>query len=194
MNRIIVSLVLGTCMLLTGTAAIAGEKVQVKMTTSMGVIELALDDERAPDTVANFVRYAKEGFYDGTVFHRVIGNFMIQGGGFTRDLHEKSTHAAIINEADNGLKNNTGTIAMARTSDPHSATSQFFINTKNNGFLNYRGKSRAGWGYAVFGNVTRGMDVVRSIEAVPTGNRYGMGDVPLKPVVIEHVEVVEQAG
>jgi len=171
--------------------AVAGETTLVRMTTSMGVIEMTLDAERAPDTVANFVRYAKEGFYNGTIFHRVIANFMIQGGGFSKDMRQKATHPAIINEADNGLRNDTGTVAMARTSDPHSATSQFFINTHNNAFLNYRGRSRSEWGYAVFGRVTKGMDVVRRIEAVATGNRAGMSDVPLTPVVIESVEVVE---
>lgn len=191
MKGIIATLALCVGLLLGGATVQAADKVQVKMTTSLGVIELQLDAEKAPDTVANFVRYAKEGFYDGTVFHRVIPNFMIQGGGFTPELQQKSTHAAIGNEADNGLKNVTGSIAMARTSDPHSATSQFFINTRDNAFLDFQAKSRAGWGYAVFGRVTGGMDVVRRIEAVPTGSRYGMGDVPREPVVIKHVEVIE---
>ena len=171
--------------------AVAGETTLVRMTTSMGVIELTLDAENAPETVANFLRYTKQGFYNGTVFHRVIPNFMIQGGGFNKDMRQKSTHAPIINEADNGLRNSIGTVAMARTSDPHSATSQFFINTKNNSFLNFRGKTRAEWGYAVFGRVSKGMAVVRRIEGVATGMRRGMQDVPLKPVVIESVEVVE---
>jgi len=169
----------------------AGEQTLVRMTTSMGVIELALDKERAPGTVANFVRYAREGFYNGTIFHRVIPNFMIQGGGFSADMRKKATHASIINEADNELRNNTGTVAMARTSDPHSATSQFFINTKDNSFLNFHGKSHAEWGYAVFGKVSKGMDVVRRIEAVATGYRNHMKDVPNEPVIIERVEVVE---
>ncbi|OIO69677.1 MAG: hypothetical protein AUJ58_05235 [Zetaproteobacteria bacterium CG1_02_55_237] len=169
----------------------AADTVQVKMTTSKGVIELALDADKAPKTVANFVRYAKEGFYNGTIFHRVIANFMIQGGGFSRDMRQKSTHAAILNEADNGLRNSIGTIAMARTSSPDSATSQFFINTKDNAFLNHRGTRGSEWGYAVFGKVSKGMDVVRSIEAVETGNRSGMGDVPYEPVIIESVEVLE---
>ena len=176
------------CMVLS-LPALAAEQVQVKMTTSMGVIELALDAESAPDTVANFVRYAKLGFYNGTVFHRVIPNFMIQGGGFTANLRQKPTKGGIVNEADNGLINVTGSIAMARTSDPHSATSQFFINTRNNSSLNFRDKSRAGWGYTVFGKVTKGMDVVRKIEAVATGYRNHMDDVPNEPVLIESVEV-----
>jgi cyclophilin family peptidyl-prolyl cis-trans isomerase len=178
------------CMMLSSPALAAG-KVQVKMTTSMGVIELALDAESAPDTVANFVRYAKLGFYNGTIFHRVIPNFMIQGGGFTANLRKKPTKGAIVNEADNGLTNVTGSIAMARTSDPHSATSQFFINTRNNFSLNFRDKSRAGWGYTVFGKVTEGMDVVRRIEAVETGYRNHMDDVPNEPVIIERVEVLK---
>ncbi|OIQ02995.1 MAG: hypothetical protein COS82_08665 [Zetaproteobacteria bacterium CG06_land_8_20_14_3_00_59_53] len=191
MKRIIATLALCAGLLLSGTPAQAGDKVNVKMTTSMGVIELQLDAERAPETVANFVRYAKEGFYNGTVFHRVIPNFMIQGGGFTPNLSQKATHASIVNEADNDLRNTTGTIAMARTSDPHSATSQFFINTHDNGFLNFKGKTRSEWGYAIFGKVTSGMDVVRGIEGVATGYRAGMGDVPLEPVIIESVEVIE---
>lgn len=178
------------CMILSAPA-LAAEKVQIKMTTSMGVIELALDLERAPDTVANFVRYAKLGFYNGTIFHRVIPQFMIQGGGFTANMKKKKTYAAIVNEADNGLRNVTGSIAMARTSNPHSATSQFFINTKNNSFLDFRSKSRAEWGYTVFGKVTKGMDVVRRIEAVKTGYRNRMDDVPNEPVMIESVEVLQ---
>lgn len=191
MKKSMASLAFFACILLGGMAAQAGETVHVKMTTSQGVIGLALDKERAPDTVANFVRYAKEGFYDGTIFHRVIANFMIQCGGFTSDMRQKDTHASIVNEADNGLRNSVGSIAMARTSDPHSATSQFFINTSNNAFLDFKDKSGAGWGYAVFGKVTEGMDVVRAIEAVPTGYRARMGDVPLKVVTIEHVEVLD---
>jgi len=189
-NRFLVAVIM-ICAMLGSSLAVAGEQTVVRMTTSMGVIEMALDAERAPKTVANFVRYAREGFYNGTVFHRVIANFMIQGGGFSKDMRKKSTHAAVLNEADNGLRNSTGTIAMARTSSPDSATSQFFINTHDNGFLNHRGETASEWGYAVFGKVTNGMDVVRRIEAVETGNRSGMGDVPLKPVVIESVEVVE---
>jgi len=191
MKKIMTSLLLAGGILMSGMTAYAADQVRVKMTTSMGVIELALDAERAPESVANFVRYAKEGFYNGTIFHRVIGSFMIQGGGFTANMRQKATHGTIINEADNGLRNTTGTIAMARTSDPHSATSQFFINTKDNGFLNFKDKNRSGWGYAVFGKVSKGMDVVRAIEAVPTGYRSRMGDVPNEPVIIERVELIE---
>lgn len=191
MKRMIALLTLAAGILLNGTAAQAAGQVQVKMTTSMGVIELALDAEGAPETVANFVRYVKEGFYNGTIFHRVIANFMIQGGGFAADMHQKPAHGSIVNEADNGLRNTSGTIAMARTGDPHSASSQFFINTRDNAFLNFKGKTRSEWGYAVFGKVTGGMDVVRRIEAVQTGYRSGMGDVPLEPVTIERVELIE---
>jgi cyclophilin family peptidyl-prolyl cis-trans isomerase len=189
-NRFLMAMLM-VCAMLGSSLAMAGEQTVVRMTTNMGEIEMTLDDERAPKTVANFVRYAKEGFYNGTLFHRVIANFMIQGGGFSKDMRKKSTHAAILNEADNGLRNSTGTIAMARTSSPDSATSQFFINTHDNGFLNHRGETSSEWGYAVFGRVTKGMDVVRKIEAVQTGGRSGMADVPLQPVVIEKVEVVE---
>jgi len=191
MKRIFASLTLVVGMLLNGMAAHAADQVQVKMSTSMGVIEMTLDAERAPASVANFVRYVNEGFYNGSIFHRVIGNFMIQGGGFTANMQKKATHGSIVNEADNGLRNTTGTVAMARTSDPHSATSQFFINTHDNGFLNFKGKSRAEWGYAVFGRVSKGMDVVRAIEAVQTGYRSGMGDVPLEPVIIQNLEIIE---
>ena len=163
--------------------------VTVKMETSMGDITLELDAERAPDTVANFVEYANSGFYDGTIFHRVIENFMIQGGGFDSDMKQKKTREPIKNEAANGLKNDTGTIAMARTNDPNSATAQFFINVKDNGFLNHTAPSGQGWGYAVFGKVTDGMDVVHAIEKVDTTIRSGMQDVPAETVVINKVTV-----
>lgn len=163
----------------------------VKMTTSMGVITLALDADRAPNTVANFVRYAREGHYNGTIFHRVIPNFMIQGGGLDAAMHKRPTHAPIRNEADNGLHNGVGTIAMARTSDPDSATDQFFINTHDNGFLDFRSRSPRGWGYAVFGRVVEGMDVVRRIESVPTHAVAGRRDVPRQPVVINSVELMQ---
>ena len=163
----------------------------VIMKTTYGEITLELDAEKAPKTVANFLDYAREGFYDGTIFHRVIDNFMIQGGGFDADMRQKSTHAPIENEADNGLKNDFGTIAMARTMDPHSATAQFFINVKDNDFLNHSGKNPQGWGYAVFGKVTGGSEVLDRIRAVPTTSRGGHQDVPADPVVIESVEVVE---
>lgn len=165
--------------------------VTVSMETNKGVITLELDGKDAPETVANFVAYAKAGFYDGTIFHRVIPGFMIQGGGFTTDMKQKAARAPIKNEAGNGLKNTTGTIAMARTSDPHSATAQFFINVKDNGFLDHTAPTPQGWGYCVFGKVTDGMDVVHAIEHIQTGNRSGFQDVPLTEVVINKVSVVE---
>jgi peptidyl-prolyl cis-trans isomerase B (cyclophilin B) len=165
--------------------------VTVHMETSKGVITLELDGDKAPETVANFVAYAKSGFYDGTIFHRVIPGFMIQGGGFTIDMKQKATRSSVKNEAGNGLKNATGTIAMARTSDPHSATAQFFINVKDNGFLDHSTPTPQGWGYCVFGKVTDGMDVVHAIEQVQTGNRAGFQDVPLTEVVINKVTVEE---
>lgn len=165
--------------------------VTVTMQTNKGVITLELDGNKAPDTVANFVAYASAGHYDGTIFHRVIPGFMIQGGGFDADMQQKSTNTPIKNEANNGLKNVTGSIAMARTSDPHSASAQFFINVKDNSFLDHSAPTPSGWGYAVFGKVTDGMDVVRTIESVPTGNKSGHQDVPLEAVVIEKVTVAE---
>jgi cyclophilin family peptidyl-prolyl cis-trans isomerase len=173
---------------LVSVQAVAAERV--KIVTTFGDIELELDRDRAPATVANFLRYARQGAYDGTIFHRVIARFMIQGGGFDAQMHKRAAGAPIRNEADNGLRNESGTIAMARTSDPHSATNQFFINTANNSFLNHSGNTPRGWGYTVFGRVVRGMSVVRRIEAVPTGSRNGMRDVPLEPVVIQRVEVL----
>lgn len=161
----------------------------VEMTTNKGNIELALDEAKAPKTVANFVAYAKAGFYNGTVFHRVIDGFMIQGGGFDAKLQQKATKASIPNEAANGLKNNIGTIAMARTADPNSATAQFFINVVNNDFLDYKNPSPQGIGYAVFGKVTRGMDVVNRIAKSRTGSMNGMEDVPFEPIVIQKVVV-----
>jgi len=163
--------------------------VTVHMETTEGTIVLELDGDKAPETVTNFVAYAKAGFYDGTIFHRVIPGFMIQGGGFTPDMKQKSTNAPIGNEADNGLKNDTGTIAMARTNDPNSATAQFFINVKDNTFLNHTAPTAQGWGYAVFGKVVEGMDTVRNIEKVSTGNTGGFQDVPVEAVVINKVTV-----
>ncbi|MFU8765449.1 MAG: peptidylprolyl isomerase, partial [Haliea sp.] len=154
-------------------------------------ITLTLDADKAPATVANFLKYAREGYYDGTIFHRVIDNFMIQGGGFDTDMRQKPTDAPIENEADNGLKNDFGTIAMARTSDPHSATAQFFINVKDNDFLNHSGKNAQGWGYAVFGKVTAGEEVLNKIRGLPTTSRGGHQDVPVDPVIIETVEILE---
>ena len=160
---------------------------RVRMLTSYGVIILELDEHRAPKTVENFLVYVREGFFDGTLFHRVIDNFMIQGGGFTAGMTQKATHAAIENEAMNGLRNERGTIAMARTSDPQSATSQFFINVVDNDFLNYTAQSPSGWGYCVFGKVVDGMTVVDRIKGVPTGSRGGHKNVPLTEVAIENV-------
>jgi peptidyl-prolyl cis-trans isomerase B (cyclophilin B) len=157
--------------------------------TSLGDIGLELDAEKAPATVENFLTYAKDGFFDGTIFHRVIENFMIQGGGMIADMSQKTTRAPIKNEADNGLKNTTGTIAMARTNDPHSATAQFFINVSDNEFLNHRSPSPQGWGYAVFGKVVSGMDVVEKIKAVKTGRRGHHDDVPEETVTIERVTI-----
>ena len=163
---------------------------KVQFETSKGAIIIALNAEKAPNTVRNFISYVESGHYDGTVFHRVIAGFMIQGGGFDADMRQKPTNPPIENEANNGLKNVKGSIAMARTSDPHSAGAQFFINVKDNDFLNFTSESPQGWGYAVFGMVTEGLDVVSSIEAVATGNRAGHQDVPLEAVVIEKASVL----
>jgi cyclophilin family peptidyl-prolyl cis-trans isomerase len=164
-------------------AAAQGEKPVVTLTTSLGVIELELDAEKAPLSVANFLQYVEKGHFDGTIFHRVIPDFMIQGGGFSTDFSQKPTGAPIKNEADNGLLNTRGTIAMARTNVVDSATAQFFINLKDNTFLNHSGPGQA-FGYAVFGRVTKGMDVVDKIAAVPTGSKGGHQDVPKTDVVI----------
>ena len=165
---------------------------QVRLTTNLGVIELELNTEKAPATVKNFLGYVDSGFYNGTIFHRVIPGFMIQGGGFDPGMKEKATRGQIRNEADNGLKNKAGTIAMARTMDPHSASAQFFINEVDNAFLDHRGKTTQGWGYAVFGRVTQGMDVVEKIGNVQTGMVGPFGDVPLQDVVITKVEVIKR--
>jgi cyclophilin family peptidyl-prolyl cis-trans isomerase len=166
-------------------------KVKVSIKTSMGEIIAELDSEKAPISVENFIKYANNGFFDGTIFHRVIDGFMIQGGGFTPEMAQKDTMATIKNEADNGLFNERGTLAMARTSVVDSATAQFFVNLVNNGFLNHRDKSVSGYGYAVFGKVVDGMDVVDAIAKVETGNVKGLGDVPLEAVVMESVTVLE---
>ena len=163
----------------------------VEMTTTFGSITLELDSGKAPKTVENFLSYVNDGFYNGTIFHRVIDNFMIQGGGFDANMQQKPTAEPIENEADNGLTNDRGTIAMARTMDPHSATAQFFINVKNNDFLNHSGKNMQGWGYTVFGRVVSGDDVLDKIRAVSTGNLAGHQDVPTESVIIESVAVVE---
>ena len=165
------------------------QKKLVRLKTSKGGILIELDEKAAPATVANFLEYVDSGFYDGTVFHRVIKGFMIQGGGLTADMKRKPTRSPVNNEASNGLKNLRGTIAMARTSDPHSATSQFFMNHRNNGFLDYAGPGKPG--YAVFGKVVEGMEVVDAIAAVKTTGRAGMNDVPVEPVIIESAELLE---
>jgi peptidyl-prolyl cis-trans isomerase B (cyclophilin B) len=162
----------------------------IELQTNKGTIRLELDEAKAPQTVRNFVSYVQKGHYDGTVFHRVIKGFMIQGGGFEPGMNQKPTDAPIQNEANNGLKNDHYTVAMARTSAPHSASAQFFINTTDNGFLNFKSESPSGWGYAVFGKVVSGQDVVDAIEGVKTGHRGGHGDVPLEDVVITKATVV----
>jgi len=164
----------------------------IVLKTNYGAISIELDFEKAPKSAASFLQYAKDGFYDGTIFHRVISNFMIQGGGFETGMAQKPTGASIVNEADNGLSNAIGTLAMARTSDPHSATSQFFINVSDNDFLNHRDKTDQGWGYAVFGRVIEGMEIVNKIKACDTGSSGGHQDVPVTEVVIESLEVSEE--
>lgn len=162
----------------------------IRFTTNKGVIDIEFDHEHAPKSSANFEQYVRDGFYDGTIFHRVIKGFMIQGGGFERGMKEKATRAPIENEAANGLKNNKYTIAMARTSDPHSASSQFFINVADNDFLNHTAPNPQGWGYAVFGKVTAGQNVVDEIARVPTSTRGFYGDVPVDDIVIEKAEIL----
>ncbi|OLZ64708.1 cyclophilin [Streptomyces sp. IMTB 2501] len=164
---------------------------KVRLHTNYGEIVLELNEEKAPKTVENFVQYVKDGHYNGTLFHRVINGFMIQGGGFEPGMKEKTTRGAIVNEADNGLKNDTYTVTMARTNDPHSARAQFFINTNDNDFLNHSAKTGTGWGYAVFGKVIEGQDVVDKIKQVRTGNAGSHQDVPAEDVVIELAEILE---
>ena len=185
MKHLIVSLFLIAWMTVAGAA-----NPVVEMRTSQGMITLELFADKAPKSVANFVEYVKSGHYDGTVFHRVIDGFMIQGGGFDSTMRQKPTRAPIENEARNGLRNETGTIAMARTADPHSASAQFFINLIDNRFLDY--PSRDGWGYAVFGKVTKGMDVVKKIGSVPTRTAGPYQNVPVKDVVIQKVESIKK--
>jgi len=177
------------CTMQSSQSLIQGKPTMVKLHTNMGIITLQLDAEKAPNTVKNFLDYVNSGFYSNTIFHRVIGNFMIQGGGFEPGMKQKKANAPIKNEAANGLKNDNYTVAMARTGDPHSATAQFFINVKDNGFLNYPGQD--GWGYCVFGKVVEGKDVVDAIRNVKTGNRSGSQDVPLEDVIITKAEVVK---
>lgn len=167
----------------------ANPKVHIE--TNKGTLVLELYPDKAPETVENFLGYVREGFYDGTIFHRVIPGFMIQGGGFTPDMEQKPTRAPIPNEADNGLSNERGTIAMARTPDPHSATAQFFINVVDNDFLDFKSETPQGWGYCVFGRVVEGMETADAIVAVPTGRRGMHQDVPLEPVVMEKVTIIE---
>ena len=177
---------LAVALLSSITAFAANPQLEVK--TSMGTISIELYQDKAPKSVENFLQYAKDNFFNGTVFHRVIPGFMIQGGGFTPDMKQKETRAPIQNEAKNGLKNETGTLAMARTSDPHSASAQFFINLKDNSFLDY--PSRDGWGYAVFGKVVDGFDIVQKIAMVPTSNAGPHQNVPTTPVLIESVKLL----
>jgi len=191
MRRLLTSVLLTLSVALAGNA-VAQDTPQVRLETSKGAITLELYPEKAPKSVENFLGYVRDGFYDGTIFHRVIDGFMVQGGGFTQDYTRKPTQAPIENEADNGLSNRTGTVAMARTRDPHSATAQFFINVSDNTFLDHTAKSPRGWGYAVFGEVVDGMDVVNAIKSVKTGPAGPFPkDVPQEPVVIESARVVE---
>lgn len=183
------SLLLGIASLTLSALTFAAEAPQVLLKTNMGDIVLELNQEKAPVSTQNFLQYVKSGQYKGTIFHRVIPNFMIQGGGFTADMQEKPTRAPIKNEAGNGLKNDAYTIAMARTSNPQSATAQFFINTKNNDFLNYPGQD--GWGYTVFGKVIKGTDVVDKIRQVKTGSVGPYQDVPVQAVIIESASQIK---
>lgn len=162
----------------------------IRLETNLGNIELTLDHDKAPITAANFEKYVGSGFYDGTIFHRVINHFMVQGGGFTEQMAQKPTQDPIQNEANNGLANEIGSIAMARTSDPHSATAQFFINVSKNDFLNFKRESADGWGYCVFGQVTAGMDVVEQIKAVETTSKAGHQDVPVDAIIIKKAYIV----
>lgn len=187
-----VILILAVLSLLPGTIFANQTNPMIKLTTSKGEITIEMYPDEAPATVQNFLSYIESGFFDGLIFHRVIEGFMIQGGGFTPDMQQKQSGDPIQNEADNGLKNETGTLAMARTGDPHSATAQFFINLENNDFLNHTGKNPQGWGYTVFGKVTEGLDVVKQIGSVSTGRSGPYSDVPVEPVIIENVQVIVQ--
>ena len=184
-------------LLLTSTHSFSMEKTmpetqkKVKLTTTLGEIIIQLNAEKAPLSSANFLTYVNEGFYNGTIFHRVIPDFMTQGGGFDTSFNQKAVHAPIKNEANNGLTNTRGTLAMARTNDPNSATAQFFINYKDNTFLNHTSQTPSGWGYAVFGEVIEGMDIVDAMAKQPTSNRGGHQDVPKTDIIIEKAEVVK---
>ncbi len=180
-----------TTLLIAKENTMSVDTTKVKMTTSLGEIIIEVDNKNAPVSAANFLNYVKEGFYNGTIFHRVIPGFMAQGGGFDTDFKEKKSNPPITNEADNGLKNDRGTLAMARTGDPHSASSQFFINYKDNSFLNYSSKTPQGWGYAVFAKVIEGMDIVDAMEKVATGSKNGHQDVPQENIIITNAEIVE---
>ena len=184
------ALFLFTATVLPAAAKGPADNPRLRMTTSLGVVELELDAQRAQGTVRNFLNYVERGYYNGVIFHRVIPGFMIQGGGFVPGMREKTTGVPVKNEADNGLKNLAGTIAMARTSDPQSAAAQFFINTADNPALDHRDKTDRGWGYCVFGKVTKGMDVVKKIEAVSTHTVGPFENVPVKNVVIEKIETI----
>ncbi len=182
---------------LTSTLSFSTEKImsdtqtKVKLTTTLGEVIIQLNTEKAPVSSANFLTYVNEGFYNGTIFHRIIPDFMAQGGGFDTSFSQKAVHAPIKNEANNGLKNTRGTLAMARTNDPDSATAQFFINYKDNSFLNHTSQTSSGWGYAVFGEVIEGMDVVDAMAKQATSNRGGHQDVPKTDIIIEKAEVVK---
>lgn len=184
-------------LLLSGVLAVSvlsdsNANPMIKISTNKGDISIEMYPDKAPQSVSNFIEYTNAGFYDGLIFHRVISGFMIQGGGFVADMTQRATRAPIQNEADNGLKNLAGTLSMARTSAPHSATGQFFINLVDNAFLDHTAKNSQGWGYAVFAKVTAGMDVVASIGAVATGKVAGYGDVPLEPVIITKAAVIAE--
>jgi cyclophilin family peptidyl-prolyl cis-trans isomerase len=187
LHRLLVALLAA---LAVAPGALAAEP-RVELRTNRGVIVIELYPDKAPKTVANFLQYVKDGHYNDTVFHRVIDGFMIQGGGFDKDMRQKPTRAPVENEAANGLKNDTGTLAMARTPDPHSASAQFFINLKNNDFLNFRAPTPQGYGYAVFGKVVAGMDVVEKVAKVPTGNVGPHQNVPRDPVIIESATILK---
>jgi cyclophilin family peptidyl-prolyl cis-trans isomerase len=188
---VIVLIIMPAWALSAESVSAADSNPRVALETSLGTITLELDQVNAPRTTANFIDYVRDGFYDGTIFHRVIPDFMIQGGGFTPDMKQKQTRSPIPNEADNGLENRRGTIAMARTSAPHSATAQFFINHKDNAFLNHRDKSPQGWGYCVFGRVIDGMDVVDAIAGKPTRTLGMYENVPVEPIVIKKAVLLE---
>ena len=191
------ALIIFMMLFLTSTHSFSKEKTmsdtqtKVKLTTTLGEIIIQLNTEKAPVSSANFLTYVNEGFYNGTIFHRIIPDFMAQGGGFDTSFNQKAAHAPIKNEADNGLKNTRGTLAMARTNDPNSATAQFFINYKDNAFLNHTGKNASGWGYAVVGEVIEGMDAVDAMAKQATSNRGGHENVPKTDIVIEKAEVIK---